>query len=145
MAARLSEEIKLTKKHEEILAKRTDLLGQMESGCKQHREKREQHAILWQSARERNTRLLQDLQKMEERLSARPRLQPEIINLQTCYWESIEEKIPEWEDFLLGRGPPPSAHRGWSSRSLKRKGAPQDRSKVKVTGLPPRASTKCAS
>nr|XP_023649692.1 uncharacterized protein C3orf14 homolog [Paramormyrops kingsleyae] len=145
MAARLSEEIKLTKKHEEILAKRTDLLGQMESGCKQQRENREQRVILWQTAQERNATLLQDLQKMEERLSARPLLQPEMISLQTRYWESVEEKIPEWEDFLLGRGPPPSARRGWSSSSLKRKGAPQDRSQVGVTGLPPRASTKCVS
>uniref|UniRef100_A0A8C9SAJ3 Uncharacterized protein n=1 Tax=Scleropages formosus TaxID=113540 RepID=A0A8C9SAJ3_SCLFO len=30
------------------------------------------------------------------------------VSLQTRYWAFVEENIPEWEPFLLGKAPPPN-------------------------------------
>uniref|UniRef100_A0A3Q1GK66 Uncharacterized protein n=1 Tax=Acanthochromis polyacanthus TaxID=80966 RepID=A0A3Q1GK66_9TELE len=59
--------------------------------------------------------LMQDLQKIEDRLKARQLPHQNlsdgnIVSLfQAMYWASVEEFLPAWENFLLGKGPHPTA------------------------------------
>ncbi|KAG8523890.1 putative protein C3orf14 [Galemys pyrenaicus] len=62
-----------------------------------------------ETAFERNLCLLKDIETAEKSLQTRihPILPPEVISLETLYWASVEEYIPKWEQFLLGRTPYP--------------------------------------
>lgn len=102
-----SEEVELSRKHEEILGKRAALLREMERQYEQQKCKRRQQLQQSPSAHERNTQLLEDLQKLEQRLRTWELPHPNVLKMETCYWNSVEEKIPEWESFLLGKGPHP--------------------------------------
>uniref|UniRef100_A0A3P8XT74 Uncharacterized protein n=1 Tax=Esox lucius TaxID=8010 RepID=A0A3P8XT74_ESOLU len=104
MLSTQSEEVELSKKHEEILGKRAVLLLQMESLYKQQKCTRKQQVKMSHVAHERNAQLLQDLQKIENRLGTKQLPHPDILTLETRYWASVEENIPEWERFLLGGG-----------------------------------------
>ncbi|KAJ7998943.1 hypothetical protein DPEC_G00210240 [Dallia pectoralis] len=101
MTSTPSEEMELNKKHEEILGQRAVLLLQMESQYEQQRRTRKQQVMMSQVALERNAQLLQGLQEMENRHGTKQLPHPEILTLETRYWASVEEKIPEWERFLL--------------------------------------------
>nr|XP_015202657.1 PREDICTED: uncharacterized protein C3orf14 homolog isoform X2 [Lepisosteus oculatus] len=103
MALYLTQEIELSRRHEEILSRRAALLQQMEDRYEKQKRKKQAYAVLSDGARERNAKILKDLQALEDRLSARPLPHPDIVNLETQYWTSVEEKVPEWEQFLLGK------------------------------------------
>lgn len=62
-----------------------------------------------ETASKRNLSLLQDIEAAEKSLQARlqPRPQPAVHSLETRYWASVEEHVPKWEQFLLGRAPYP--------------------------------------
>ncbi|XP_052590091.1 uncharacterized protein C3orf14 homolog isoform X2 [Peromyscus californicus insignis] len=62
-----------------------------------------------ETASKRNLSLLQDIEAAEKSLQARlkPRPQPAVCSLETRYWASVEEHVPKWEQFLLGRAPYP--------------------------------------
>ncbi|XP_036390084.1 uncharacterized protein C3orf14 homolog [Megalops cyprinoides] len=107
MESHLTQEIELTKKYDDILKKRAALLKEMESQQEQHKNKKKQQTKVSEAARKRNAKLLKDLQEIENRLITRPLPHPDIVSLETQYWAYVEEKIPEWESFLLGRGPSP--------------------------------------
>nr|XP_020660639.1 uncharacterized protein C3orf14 homolog [Pogona vitticeps] len=105
MASYLAREVQLAKRHDEILSQRSVLLQQMES----HLEDKEAEKA-WQmqeaaAAHKRNVVLLNDIEVAEKRLQSREHLllHPDTINLQTLYWAKVEESIPKWEPFLLGR------------------------------------------
>ncbi|XP_035376375.1 uncharacterized protein C3orf14 homolog [Electrophorus electricus] len=104
MAANVNDEDQLSRKHEEILGMREALLQQMEVCYQQHKAKKRQQAVKSEAAHERNAKILEDFQKVETRLQTRPVLHPDILTLQTCYWGSVEQKLPEWERHLLGKG-----------------------------------------
>ncbi|XP_054473531.1 uncharacterized protein C3orf14 homolog isoform X2 [Anoplopoma fimbria] len=85
-----------------------------------------------EAARHRNSTLLQDVQKIEDRLRGRQLPRPDLLALETRYWASVEESIPAWEHFLLGKGPHPAHVPGQSPRRAKQKP-----STAKGKGLPP--------
>ena len=62
-----------------------------------------------ETASRRNLRLLQDIDAAEEAFQTKliPHPQPSMLSLETRYWASVEEHIPKWELFLLGRAPYP--------------------------------------
>ncbi|KAM6979735.1 centrosomal protein 15 [Aplochiton taeniatus] len=134
--AAVPEEVQLSKKHEEILGKRAMLLREMESRYEQQKTRRKHQLKQSKSAHERNNQLLKDLQSLEENLTSRQLPHPNIILLETQYWASIEKQIPEWESFLLGKGPHPSDS---SSRPPKeQKLNVQGHTHTKDKTLPPR-------
>uniref|UniRef100_A0A8C5T1E4 Uncharacterized protein n=1 Tax=Laticauda laticaudata TaxID=8630 RepID=A0A8C5T1E4_LATLA len=49
--------------------------------------------------------MLQDIEATAKNLQFREHLllHPEILNLETLYWAKVEESIPKWEPFFLGR------------------------------------------
>ncbi|KAM9860096.1 centrosomal protein 15 [Aulostomus maculatus] len=131
--------MELMEKHEEILVKRAQLLEQMESNREQLRIQRKQRVKESEAARHRNATLLQDLQKIEERLRERKLVHPNLLALETRYWASVEESVPAWENFLLGKGPHPTDDPAQSSRKAKpRHTSAQD------GGLPPRPKPRHA-
>lgn len=144
MEPRLTHEIELNKRYEEILKRRTTLLQEMENLHEQHENKKKQHTMDVEVAIERNAQLLHDLQKIENRLKTRSFTHPDILSLEARYWASVEEKIPEWEPFLLGRGPTPVRDGEKSQRKTRRKkGSSQDSPPTHtVTSLPPRSNPK---
>ncbi|XP_071770676.1 centrosomal protein 15 [Centroberyx gerrardi] len=136
----LTDEVELIKEHEEILEKRAELLRQMESRREQLKSQRKQRIKESQAARERNARLLEDLQKLEERLRKRRLPHPDVLALETRYWASVEEAIPAWEHFLLGKGPHPTDAPGQPPRRAKQRSSP-----ARDQGLPPRPKPRPAN
>ncbi|XP_003223629.1 centrosomal protein 15 isoform X1 [Anolis carolinensis] len=105
MASYLAREVQLAKRHDEILSQRLVLLQQMES----HRGDKEAEKT-WQmqeadAAHKRNVVLLADIEAAEKKLHSREHLllHPDIVNLETLYWAKVEEAIPNWEPFFLGK------------------------------------------
>ncbi|XP_042355016.1 uncharacterized protein C3orf14 homolog isoform X2 [Plectropomus leopardus] len=132
MYASLPEETELIEKHEEILGRRAELLQQMKSCREQLKIQRKQQVKESEAACHRNATLLQDLQKIEDRLGGRQLPSPSLLALETRYWASVEESIPAWEHFLLGKGPHPAPYPEQPPRRAK-----QRRSNAKDQGLPP--------
>ncbi|XP_043108184.1 uncharacterized protein C3orf14 homolog [Puntigrus tetrazona] len=137
MASYTHEEFELSQKHEDILGKRALLLQQMEAHYEQQKAKKKQQYLKSQAAKERNAQILEDLQNAEENLQTRQLLHPDIINLETCYWASVERKLPEWEQYLLGKGRPPTRETERLLRQQKPK-TRQDPSTAQGKGKPPR-------
>ncbi|KAM4625184.1 centrosomal protein 15 [Polymixia lowei] len=135
----VDDEVELSKKHEEILSRRTELLAQMETRHEQQKSKRKQQLMESQAAQERNARLLEDFQKIEERLRKRQLPDPDMLALETRYWASVEEQIPEWKLFLLGRGPHPTDAPDQPPRKPK-----QRSSTARNQSLPPRPKPRPA-
>ncbi|XP_052046303.1 uncharacterized protein C3orf14 homolog isoform X3 [Apodemus sylvaticus] len=56
-------------------------------------------------ASRRNLQLLQDIDAAEKAFQTKliPHPQPVVLSLETRYWASVEEHVPKWEPFLLGR------------------------------------------
>ncbi|KAI5607058.1 hypothetical protein C0J50_7174 [Silurus asotus] len=107
MASDPQKELQLSKKHEEILGKRAVLLQQMEICNKQQKDKKKHQAAMSQVALERNAEIMEDFKNLEERFQTRPLLHPDVLKLQTCYWALVEQKLPEWESYLLGKSQAP--------------------------------------
>ncbi|KAF0035497.1 hypothetical protein F2P81_013255 [Scophthalmus maximus] len=59
--------------------------------------------------------------------------------LQTKYWVSVEESIPAWEHFLVGKGPHPTDGAGPTAMRAK-----QTASTAEDRGLPPRPKPRAA-
>ncbi|ELW48684.1 uncharacterized protein C3orf14 homolog isoform X2 [Tupaia chinensis] len=85
MTSLLAQEIRLSKRHEEIVSQRLKLLLQMETKCGDQNTERASQLQAAETALKRNLDLLK-----------------------TRYWASVEEYIPKWEQFLLGRAPYPT-------------------------------------
>ncbi|XP_023560761.1 uncharacterized protein C3orf14 homolog isoform X2 [Octodon degus] len=103
MTSLFTQEIRLSKRHEKIVSQRLMLLQQMESKLgNQNTEKPSQQQA--ETAFKRNLSLLKDIEAAEKSLQSKMQshLPPE-----TCYWASVEEYIPKWEQFLLGQAPYP--------------------------------------
>ncbi|KAJ8258086.1 hypothetical protein GJAV_G00193010 [Gymnothorax javanicus] len=144
MESHLTHEITLSKKYEEILKKRIRLLQEMECLHEKHKNKKNRHAMDSEAAKKRNAELLHDLQNIESRLKTRSLPHPDIVTLETCYWASVEKRIPEWEPFLLGRGPAPVRDGEDSPRKTRtKKGSSHDRPpKHTMISLPPHSNPK---
>ncbi|XP_026077160.1 uncharacterized protein C3orf14 homolog [Carassius auratus] len=138
MASCAHEEFELSQKHEDILGKRALLLQQMEAHYEQQKAQKKQQCVKSQAAKERNAQILKDFQNAEKNLQTRQLLHPDIINLETLYWASIERKLPAWEQYLLGKGKPPVSESGRLLRQQRQKTRQQDPSPVQCRGKPPR-------
>ncbi|ETE73369.1 putative protein C3orf14 [Ophiophagus hannah] len=105
MASYLAQEIQLAKQHEEILSRRSVLLQQMESHLRDKDAEQAWHTQEAGAAHKRNVSLLNDIEAAAKNLQSREHLllHPEIVNLETLYWAKVEESIPKWEPFFLGR------------------------------------------
>lgn len=104
MTSLFTQEVHLSKRHEEIVSQRLMLLQKMKNKFgDQSTERASLQAT--ETACRRNLRLLQDMDVAEKafqtKLTAHP--QPEMLSLETRYWASVEEHVPKWEQFLLGK------------------------------------------
>nr|XP_046236023.1 uncharacterized protein C3orf14 homolog isoform X2 [Scatophagus argus] len=115
-----------------VLGRRAELLEQMESRRGQLKIQKKQQLVESEDSLRRNATLLQDLQKIEDRLRGRQLPCPYLLALETKYWASVEESIPAWEQFLLGKGPHPTDGPEQPPRRPKQKA-----SRAKAQGLPP--------
>ncbi|KAB1264337.1 uncharacterized protein Cadr_000020519 [Camelus dromedarius] len=124
MTSLFTQEIHLSKRHDKIVSQRLILLQQMEDKLGgQNKEKASQMQAA-ETAFKRNLSLLkekkepakekevgvrEDIEAAEKSLQTRihPLPRPEVVSLETLYWASVEEYIPKWEQFLLGRAPYP--------------------------------------
>ncbi|XP_069499849.1 centrosomal protein 15 isoform X2 [Ambystoma mexicanum] len=61
------------------------------------------------ASRIRNQTLLKDIETAEKSLHEKAHAQPhpDVATLETSYWASLQEIIPKWEPFLLGRAKSP--------------------------------------
>lgn len=131
------DELELSKKHEDILGKRAELLEQMEIQHQHQKVKKKQQTTVSKAAQERNSQLLGDLKTLEDKLRMKQPLHPDVLTLETCYWASVEEKLLEWEPFLLGRGPAPGERKAQSPGRQKQEKASASQN-TQGRGLPPR-------
>ncbi|NP_001271312.1 centrosomal protein 15 isoform 2 [Mus musculus] len=109
MASLFTQEIHLSKRHEEILSQRLMLLQKMKNKFGDENTERASLLQATETASRRNLRLLKDIDAAEEAFQTKliPHPQPSMLSLETRYWASVEEHIPKWELFLLGRAPYP--------------------------------------
>lgn len=87
------------------------LLQRMENKPEDQNKGRASQTQAAKAALQRNVSLLKDIEAAEKSLQTRihPVLPPEVAALETLYWASVEEYIPKWEQFLLGRTPYPAS------------------------------------
>ncbi|XP_011356802.1 uncharacterized protein C3orf14 homolog [Pteropus vampyrus] len=92
-----------------LVSQRLMLLQQMESKCGDQNKEKASQIQAAETAFKRNLSLLKDIEAAEKSLQTRiqPLPLPEVVSLETLYWASVEECIPKWEQFLLGRAPYP--------------------------------------
>uniref|UniRef100_A0A8C7AWG9 Centrosomal protein 15 n=1 Tax=Neovison vison TaxID=452646 RepID=A0A8C7AWG9_NEOVI len=109
MTSLFAQEIRLSKRHEEIVSQRLMLLQQMENKFIDENKGKASQMQAAETAFKRNLSLLIDIEAAENSLQTRihPIPSPEVVSLETLYWASVEEYIPKWEQFLLGRAPYP--------------------------------------
>ncbi|KAL9838696.1 centrosomal protein 15 isoform 1-T1 [Geothlypis trichas] len=109
MSSCLAQEVHLARRHEEILAQRSELLQQMETYLRDKKTKKTWQTQAADAAHKRNAALLNDIEAAEKRLQERMYLlpHPDTVKLETLYWASIKESLPKWEEFLLGRAEVP--------------------------------------
>ncbi|XP_037019292.1 uncharacterized protein C3orf14 homolog isoform X3 [Artibeus jamaicensis] len=88
---------------------RLKLLQQMKSKFGDKNKEKASQIQAAEAAFKRNLSLLKDIEGAEKFLQARihPFPPPEVVSLETLYWASVEEYIPKWKQFLLGRVPYP--------------------------------------
>ncbi|XP_073207077.1 centrosomal protein 15 isoform X2 [Lepidochelys kempii] len=84
MASYLAQEVQLARRHDKILSQRSVLLQQMENHLGDKKTEKMSQTQAADAAYKRNAALLS-----------------------TLYWASVEESIPKWEQFLLGRAQMP--------------------------------------
>ncbi|XP_017291115.1 uncharacterized protein C3orf14 homolog isoform X2 [Kryptolebias marmoratus] len=116
----MSEDKEIINRHEEIIRQRAELLEQMTVRRNQLIIQKEQQLKKREAARSRNTSLLQDLQKIEDCIRRRQMPHPNLLAMETRFWVSVEEALPSWEPFLLGKGPHPSDSPGHPPRRDRR-------------------------
>nr|XP_025841186.1 uncharacterized protein C3orf14 homolog [Vulpes vulpes] len=109
MTSLFAQEIRLSKRHEEIVSQRLMLLQQMEDKFIDKNKEKASQMKAAETAFKRNLSLLTDIEAAEKSLQTRIHSipSPELVSLETLYWASVEEYIPKWEQFLLGRAPYP--------------------------------------
>ncbi|XP_066473350.1 centrosomal protein 15 [Tiliqua scincoides] len=105
MASHLAQEVQLAKRHEEIVSQRLVLLQQMENHLRDKEAEKTWQTQEADTAHKRNTVLLNDIETARKKLHSREHLllHPDTVNLETLYWAKIDESIPKWEAFFLGR------------------------------------------
>lgn len=105
MTSLFAQEIRLSKRHEEIVSQRLMLLQQMKNKFGEQNKEKASQIPAAETAFKRNLSLLKDIEAAEKSLQTRLHLPvpPELVSLETLYWASVEEYIPKWEQFLLGR------------------------------------------
>ncbi|KAF0882240.1 PTPRG phosphatase, partial [Crocuta crocuta] len=88
---------------------RLTLLQQMENKFLDENKEKTSQIQAAETAFKRNLSLLKDIEAAEKSLQTRSHSvpSPEVVSLETLYWASVEEYIPKWEQFLLGRAPYP--------------------------------------
>ncbi|XP_002713328.1 centrosomal protein 15 [Oryctolagus cuniculus] len=109
MTSLFTQEIRLSKRHEEIVSQRLMLLQKMARKFGGQNTEKAPQVQAAETAFKRNRSLLKDIETAEKSLQTRihPLPRPEVVSLETRYWASVEEYIPKWEQFLLGRAPYP--------------------------------------
>lgn len=109
MTSLFAKELRLSKRHEEIVSQRLKLLQQRKSKFGDQNKEKAFQTQAAEAAFKRNHSLLKDIEAAEKSLQIRshPLPPPEVVSLETLYWASVEEYIPKWEQFLLGRAPHP--------------------------------------
>ncbi|XP_006518060.1 centrosomal protein 15 isoform X6 [Mus musculus] len=122
MASLFTQEIHLSKRHEEILSQRLMLLQKMKNKFGDENTERASLLQATETASRRNLRLLKDIDAAEEAFQTKliPHPQPSMLSLETRYWASVEEHIPKWELFLLGRAPYPIGAENQNEDSIPR-------------------------
>ncbi|KAM5280082.1 centrosomal protein 15 [Ctenodactylus gundi] len=110
MTSLITQEIRLSKRHEEIVSQRLMILQQMENKFGDQKTEKASQLQAAEAAFKRNLSLLKDIEATEKsfqtRIHSPPR--PEEVFLQTRYWASVKEYVPKWEQFLLGGAPCPT-------------------------------------
>ncbi|XP_073498857.1 centrosomal protein 15 isoform X2 [Phyllobates terribilis] len=68
-------------------------------------EQQESYSRLSEAAHSRNQALLRDFRETEKSLRRRSQVTPSrsVLKLESEYWESVEQELPKWEQFLLGK------------------------------------------
>ncbi|XP_075688507.1 centrosomal protein 15 [Rhinoderma darwinii] len=68
-------------------------------------EQQESYVQLSEAAHSRNQALLQDLREVEKSLKRRSQVGPNrtLMKMESHYWKSVEQELPKWEQFLLGK------------------------------------------
>ncbi|XP_034353019.1 centrosomal protein 15 [Arvicanthis niloticus] len=105
MTSLFTQEIHLSKRHEEIVSQRLVLLQKMKNKFGDQNTERASLLQAAETASRRNLQLLQDIDDAEKTFQSKltQHSQPAMLSLETRYWASVEEHVPEWEPFLLGR------------------------------------------
>ncbi|XP_053157623.1 uncharacterized protein C3orf14 homolog isoform X5 [Hemicordylus capensis] len=105
MASYLAQEVQLAKRHEEIVSQRLVLLQQMGDHLGDKDAEKTWQMQEADAAHKRNVVLLNAIEAAGEKLQSREHLllHPDTVNLETRYWAKVEESIPKWEPFFLGR------------------------------------------
>lgn len=141
MSSYLAQEVELGKKHEAILSQRGILLQQMEGNLEAHWDEKELRAVQAEAMLQRNMELRNDIKYAVEQLQTRRRtmefVHPDIVNLETHYWASIEDNIPKWEQFLLGKTKSP--------RDMKTKTRPKKEQNISQLPSSPNSRPKSRS
>ncbi|XP_044157754.1 uncharacterized protein C3orf14 homolog isoform X1 [Bufo gargarizans] len=101
MTSYSSREAELQKLRDALAAEKNTVLAEM----KMSDEPQESHRQWSEAAHGRNRALLQDLRKAEKTLRRRSQVAPNhaIMELESDYWKSVEQELPKWEQFLLGK------------------------------------------
>ncbi|XP_073425905.1 centrosomal protein 15 [Dendrobates tinctorius] len=68
-------------------------------------EQQESYSKSSEAAQCRNQALLRDFRETEKSLRRRSQVGPSrsVMKLESQYWESVEQELPKWEQFLLGK------------------------------------------
>ncbi|XP_056384257.1 uncharacterized protein C3orf14 homolog isoform X3 [Hyla sarda] len=68
-------------------------------------EQQESYILLSEAAHSRNQALLHDWREAEKSFKRRSQIGPNrtIMKLENKYWKSVEQELPKWEQFLLGK------------------------------------------
>ncbi|XP_060926641.1 centrosomal protein 15 kDa [Limanda limanda] len=125
----------LPEKQEDISGRSAELLEEMGRRREQLNILRRRQVQEREAARHRNATLLQDLQKIEDGLRGAKLTHTHLLASETRYWVSVEESVPAWEHFLLGKGPHPIDGPGQTARRNKHNPS---------IGLPPRPKPRAA-
>ncbi|KAG9483613.1 centrosomal protein 15 [Eleutherodactylus coqui] len=127
-----SREAELQKLHEAIAAEKSKLLEEIRI----REEQQEPSGQLSEAAHSRNRALLHDLRKAEKSLKKRSQVAPSstIMELESQYWKSVEQELPKWEQFLLGKSQSPL---GMNRNQQKPKGSQTLQTPKRENHLPP--------
>ncbi|XP_037703409.1 uncharacterized protein C3orf14-like [Choloepus didactylus] len=109
MTSLFAQEIHLSKRHEDIVSQTLMILQQMDNRFGDQNLDKASQMQATETAYNRNLSLVNVIEAAEKSLQTRihPLSQPEVVSLETHYWASVEEYIPKWEKFLLGKAPYP--------------------------------------